>query len=283
MALPPGADPDLEHEELEIIPWAMLAEHMGQRRMLGYGRYALGLLVFALVVVVGLNVARQRPGTVVAADPDTTDVASSVPTTPVAQLVTTTIARAGVPSGPALYSEADLMAVLPDTIDDAGAARRRATQAAEWFVTDYFTSTGVGPQTSWVEWTLAGDVVAVTASDFEVVVAFGTLVADDEGTYRRSRDRAVILPVRVEDDTATVVGLPRPAVFADMFAVDLPSPPVREVPEGVAAVAREQALGVGTEPQVLGGSERDDGSWRVLVDVSDEVGARWTVAVVIEM
>lgn len=286
--MPPEADPDLEHEELETIPWEMLAEHMGRRRFAAYARYAGAAVVFVVVVIVGLALTRNRPGTVVEASAaparTTTSAEVGVETTPPGTGPEATSGASpapGVPPSPGLYSEADLMAVLPPELDDASNAIRRAAQAAEWFVIDYFTSDAAEPPASWVEWAVAGDVDLAGDDLHDVTVAFQTLLLDGEGTYRRADPQVVRIAVETGEGVTSVVDLPRPASFEDMFDIVVPDPPAGSVSDEVAAVAVRKASSLGVEPEVIGGEQLDDGSWHVVVTVADAVGQRRSIAVVV--
>ena len=73
-----------EHEEVEQIPWAMLADQLegGRRRSLGMLAFAVAGAV--IVAVVALNVLRRPSGTTVEIVPGTTEVAAAAaaPTLP---------------------------------------------------------------------------------------------------------------------------------------------------------------------------------------------------------
>lgn len=288
MVVPPGHDPDLQHEEVETIPWEMLAERMGRRRLAGYGRYLTAAVVFVVVLVAGLTVTQRRPGTVVDVDaspvstvmPATTSDGLEEPDEPPGNQPEPT-QDPGVPPAPALYTEADLMAVLPSTIEEAGNAERRAAQVAEWYVSTYFTSETSMPPASWVEWAIAGDVVATDGGILEVTVAFQTLLATTNGTYLRPVPRAVTVDVAAGDDTFVIVDLPHPVRFGELVAVDIPETPEEVVPDDIAAAAMDTAQLVGSDGEVVGGAPLESGSWRVVVNVGDDVGQRWDISVVV--
>jgi len=171
-----------------------------------------------------------------------------------------------------------------------------ASARAEWFVSDYF-STGGNPgdhqrvlnalpegahlpaalnaASSYVEWATTSRVEAIGNETFRSTVLFRLLVSTDAESYVRLPVQAVDVIVEVDGGGATrVVDLPMP--------VEIPiGPPVsawgeqsEEIPDPVQAGALQIAGWWGAEPEIIEGSERQDG-WRIVVMVADGAGVRW--------
>ncbi len=281
---------DREHEETERIPWSMLAGELERRRP----RWILQVVGIVLVVlVVGALAMRARGasnGTVVDLAPVTTEEAepgtmvgdsSGEPSSEEPPAAPSEPAVA--PADPSLYSEADLMAVVPEEDLRLAAAR------AEWFTVDFFGGVDAGlapglPEVhsdagySWVEWARASRVAAAGAGRYDVTVVFRTLTEAGAGGFRRLPIRAVIVPVEVDaGGLAVVADLPRPAEVPGGSGAE-PVPPVGAVPEDVAAAALQRAGLFGPDAEIVGGS-RTLAGWRVIVLAGDASGMRWPLAV----
>jgi len=281
---------DGEREELEHIPWSMLASELDGGR--SRTRVSLAIAVIAVVVVgvVAVRTVRRGEGTVIAvpgAATATTVTAASMPdgaaaaTEPPVSAPQSAPASAPAPAAtlppPALYTEADLMAVAPEQ------EQRRAAATAEWFVTEYFTVDQVDDDepAMWVEWARAVEVGAVAPGRYDVVVLFSTLGRGLDGEYRRAGPRAVRIPVEVTVDGAVPIDLPAPLPVA-VDPVFTP-PPMGDdaVPEQVAVAAVAAAATFGTEAEVSGGTAGVDG-WRIVVSVADPSGLRFPLVVTVD-
>ncbi len=279
---------DREHEETERIPWSMLAGELDRTRPRWFLQAAGVVVVVVVVVAVAMRARGASSGTVVDLAPLTTEEAAPVPT--VADSSDLTRAAAPAPSASpdasieaSLYSEADLMAVVPEEDLRLAAAR------AEWFTVDFFGGLDAGLASglpavqraggySWVEWARAARVATVGASRYHVTVVFRTLTEAGDGGFRRLPIRAVIVPVDVDAaGLAVVADLPRPAEVPVASGVD-EAPPVGPVPEDVAAAALYRAGLFGDDAEIVGGS-RTSAGWRVVVLAGDASGMRWPLAI----
>ncbi len=280
-------------EEFEHIPWAQLgAEHQaGRNRLLYVAAGALVALALGAVAARSLWTPSVAPVPVAEALPldETVAATTAAPTQP-------TPATAVLPA-PALLSEADLMAGVPDR--DAAAAAARA----EWFVADFFTADldplgslpvrtaipaggvptlpqdGGAAGVTYVEWARAYRVDVVEAGLYRVAVAFRAVGAAGDDPFFRFPVRAVEVVVAVSADGRglAVVDLPSPAALP--LDVGFAAWPVHEapVPDIVAAAAVAAAADWGGEPALVSGAATAQG-WRVVVSVADDVGNRWPLS-----
>jgi hypothetical protein len=299
-------------ERFESIPWSSLLPEQNTRR----ARLVGISIAVALTVVAGLIAFRAfgstTPGTVVALDaPPSADsaVAPTEPTVVISQTPDTTVvenvsvAADPAPSTPPVaFSEADLMAGVPDT------SMRAAIMRAEWFVTDYFTvdsdatsdavTAALGPLdglvlphqdpvgVSYVEWARAYAAQPLPTSGYRVAVAFRTLSAPDGEDVVRRPVRAVEVDVAVEPGGATIVlDLPRPVLLPQLTQVtSAESALVRglgssaRAPADVEAAAIAAAGVAGSSVSVLGAEPRD-GGWRFVIAVTDDSGMAFPVAI----
>jgi hypothetical protein len=195
---------------------------------------------------------------------------------------------------PNVLSEADLMAVTPGTDEVSAAAR------AEWFVTDFFSTSGdPGAQrhvldalpdgsrlpaasetglSSYVEWVAASHVENLGGRRFRSTVLFRVLVSNGESGYVRLPVQAVDVVVEVGAAGGTrVVDLPMPVVVPVGPPISAWGDAVGEIPDPVRAGALRIAGSWGTEAAVVEGSERN-GGWRIVVVVADRAGVRWPLS-----
>ncbi len=271
-------------EEYEHIPWSQLREDHDASRT------RLVIVGAALVVgaVAGLFVGRMSggagaEGAAIAATP-TIAVPTIGPSTPEAAPSVTTPAAAAAPSPtvapPALYREADLLAVLPEE------ESRLAAMHAEWFVTDHFTvdgaeepvtapggasgdaevDTGTGRRPgTYVEWARAFRIDGSRPDRYLVDVAFRLLVEDGDGSFLRAPVRAVQVPVgRDASGALEIADLPSPAAAPPAARV-APHPPGAAVPADVEAAAQQVLAAHGLAGRVLSGYA-DAGGWQVVVE-----------------
>lgn len=212
---------------------------------------------------------------------------------------TTLAARAPVvgPLLPQLYSEADLMAVLPDE------EMRAAAMRAEWFVTDFFTADeSVGQDrilsglpegvlslalplrsgdrgTSYVEWARAYRVVPLAPSRYRVSVAFRMLAGSSADDLSRTTVWAVTVDVEVGVGGSTgVIDLPSPAMPPEALVLAAPTVGEVEAPPDVLAAALLATAGFGSSPVPLS-TDLDAAGWRIVVVVEDEFGLHWPLVV----
>jgi hypothetical protein len=299
-------------ERFESIPWASLVPDNSSRnrRVVIIG---VTVVVGVVIGLVGGRIVRSAaqpavvmtlppmaaPETVAAPDP-------AVPVTPVdVPLVDVVVATTGdpgpgllTPLPPQLYSEADLMAVLPEE------EMRTAVMRAEWFVTDFFTVDGEssaiadisaalpdghgaapfphsagGSGISYVEWARAYFVEPLGPARYRVSVAFRTLAGPAVGNLVRTPVRAVTVDIEVGPDGATGVSdFPSPAPAPPSLALPAIDTPDMDAPPDILASALQSTSGVGTNPApFLTGL--DDEGWRIVVLIGDESGLRWPLVV----
>jgi hypothetical protein len=260
-------------------------------------RVIVGGIAVAVLAVGGARVLRSGPAVVtVTLAPETVSAATSPPPTAPLQPMPTAAPSPSTTAVPQrLYTEADLMAVVPEEEQRAAVAR------AEWFVTDFFTVDGdgvavegvrgalpagfevvlpheVGGGTSYVEWARALRVVPEAPGRYRVTVAYRALAGATGEPLRRSPVVAVDVEVAVDSGGATaVVDLPQPAAI-DTATAEAAIPAEAEPPAEVAAAAIELARRVGDDPQVEGAG-LDAVGWRVVVSVTDGSGLRWPLVV----
>lgn len=296
--------PEGDHEELETIPWSLLSDELDRGRK----PRALAITAGAAIVAAALGFVAVRtlgrPTTttveVAAASTDTTAApASAAPDTPppteaasIDEPSTAPVTEAPpavAPPAPALYSEADLMAVVPG--DDIRVAAARA----EWFVAEYFSTANPPGETglpegatprrfpegaySWVEWARASAVAPRGEGLYDVTVVFRTLVREEDGTLAAVGPRAVAVPVLVDvEGAAGVVDLPGPAALPEPAQLEPLPAGTTDLPDEVVAVALGEVSHFGSDAEVVDGSQTGDG-WRVVVSVSDRSGAGWPLVV----
>lgn len=271
----------MSEEELESIPWSTLIDDATPGRSRLIYAAAGAVILFAVAALVGRNMLTPSAPTVPITE------ASAVTT----RVAATTVATA-VPA--AMFSEADLMAVLD------GESTRAAAAFAEWFVYDYFTVDGdpanmdtiasalpdgipaeLLPHSSeqtatYVEWARTIRVTESSPGRYESMVIFRTVAAPDGVTFERQPPRAVIVPLEVGSGGGmAVTDLPAPAAIPSRPLLPDWSQPVGPHSSAVAGVVVGLSWpGVGTDVEILGAS-RDGDQWRVLALNHLPSGAGW--------
>lgn len=275
MTLPPEERDD---EELEHIPWSMLAGELDTGRSRTMVSLVIAVVAVVVVVFVGMRTLRRTTGTVVEipSAPPASTVAAPAPAlepgAPASPAPSDTLSPDV--AAPSLYAEADLMAVAPEQ------EQRLAATHAEWLVTDYFTVDDVaaGEPALWVEWARTTEVVPVGPATYDVAVMFSTLARDAGGVYSRAGPRAVRIPIELAPDGPVALDLPTP--FAAPARAELTPPPIgnAQIPDEIGSAATEAATVFGVAATVDGGSVTDNG-WRVVVTVEDATGLRFPLVV----
>jgi len=290
----PGDEP----QEFEQIPWSHLVpiqkDRTAQLALIGIAALA------ALLAVVFLMRGRSSPSPTVAQPaalpPVTTVGAIGLEPAIVAPLPDAPAADPAAEGGPRIYSEADLMAVLPPPRPDL---ELMAIARAEWFVTDYFTIDGDpglaegvaaampdavdlpvsdGSQISYVEWARAVDAVSDSSGAITVTVWFRTLVGDGADGFTRTAVRAVDVAFQV-DETEKLVVTDVPILSAvEPLGIAAPWPDQTAPPGDVVAAAAAEAAGFGADPTLIE-SGRDDVGWRLVFSVGDASGLRFPIVV----
>ena len=298
-------------EQFESIPWASLAppRNVGTRRLLSIAGTLIAGVGLGVVAGGALQSDAGRSVTVTLAPvgaAGATGLQPDGPTPAAPTLPNPALPEApapareeteNVPAAPRLYSEADLMAVMPEE------EMRAAAMRAEWFVTDFFTVDGdvsavsdvlaalptgrsalplphgSGSGLSHVEWARAYLVEPLGPGRYRVAVAFRTLAGPARGELVRSPARAVTVDVQVGADGATrVADYPAPLGFPPSLEVEVTVIPEMQASPDVLGGALTAASSVGTEPAVLLAGLDADG-WRIVVLVGDQSGLRWPLAV----
>ena len=280
-------------QEYEQIPWSQLVPVQKDRSL----QLAMLVVVIAMALLAILFLVRRAPATpAVAAEPAADVAESAVVATSQAPLddVPPDSTIAAVVAAPQIYSEADLMAVLPPPRSDMEAVVR-----AEWFVTDFFTVDGDGslsdgvsaalpdavvlPESdgsaiSYVEWARAVAVSGGIDGTHTVTVWFRTLVGSGETGFDRSPVRAV--EVRIVTDELgrlAIADLPM-AGSIEPVGIAPEWPGADEAPPGVVAAAIADAAQVGSDPQLQGAGVDEEG-WRLVFSVGDASGLRFPIVV----
>jgi hypothetical protein len=274
-------DPNDElHEHLEHIPWSDLTTRREIPRWIPY--VAAGVIaVAALGVFLGKSAGSTR---------------STIPIIAVTSSTTAPDVAATLPEAAPLYSEADLMALVPGSQEQLAATR------AVWFVREYFGTGGRpgdfggvlaalpagaviesedGGGSSYVEWAEPFSVEQLGDDLYRVGVVFGMLGGQDASTLTRLEPSAVVVVVAVDGDQTGVVDLPMPIELPSSTDVTVWPDASDDVPESVIAAAEREVSKWGDEPEVIDASH-GDGGWRVEVVVSDTAGIRWPMAVWID-
>ena len=286
---------DLDTETYETIPWSHLAPARTPL-LTRVGAALTAVVVTAVLTFVLVSVLRDEPAGVVVTIPGAAmsdGPAAESPQPP----VSTTMAPAAIatPEPATLFTEADLMAVIPEE------EQRLAVAYAEWFLTDYFTVDGdalaaerlramlpVGMDVvlphdgatgvSYVEWASAIAVRPDGPGRYSVDVAFQTLAGAGDGTLVRQPARAARIPILVTEAGLVSVGdLPEP-IAVPATAADFVAPPSDDPPPEVGAAAVEAASTFGAAGELIDAGI-DASGWRVVIAVRDSSGISFPFAV----
>ena len=313
-------DFDADYEEFEQIPWGMLSAELGPGRRFTTGAIVACVAAAAIAALVGFMFLRGVPEVVgIAAEAAGTTVAApagALPGSGISPPGAGEPAAATVPPGtgppeeggtgasnaspvpvtpsPSLYSEADLMAVMPEQ------ELRLASVTAETYVAGAFTRDGVAGDplgtagktpdgdaaveeeppaavaTAWVERVATVAIAPTGPGAYEVTVVVGVMAGDTEGVFRRLPLRSVRVPVALDEDgVAHVADLPTPVATPISAAVIPETGEAAPAPEKVLMGARN--LVPWDEPVEVTSTHRTDTAWRV--HLLSETG----VAMVIEV
>lgn len=270
---------DLMEEErpevYERIPWETLDKKGGNLQWMVYavaGAVVLGALAYSFM--------RNQP----TVPPPPEAVATTAP-------VTTATSNMGItPStvaSPVVVAEADLYAVDPELLADQAAAH------AEWFAVEYVAVDGAeqsrellasllpdgiplpeapeGTQV-FVDWAGALSVTPTGPALFDVEILVRSLLSAGENGFVRQPPLVVGVEVSVGDDgRARVTGAPT------LTAVDPASPAHGMLGEVPGELVARMETDYGT---VIGGTQDDDGTWRVVVMSEGADGVRRPVTVI---
>lgn len=279
-------------QEYEQIPWSHLVPVQKDRSM----QLALLVVVIAVALLTIVFFMRRGPAAApVVAEPAVTTpavVVAEPADVPPASSADSVVVETAVPQ-PRIYSEADLMAVLPPRPELEAIAR------AEWFVTDYFTIDGDrsladgvtaalpdaitlpandGEAISYVEWARAVAVADNLDGSYEVTVWFRTLAGTAEAGFDRTGVRAV--DVRLVTDAGgrlAVADIPN-VVSVEPLGI-APAWPASATPDPVlVASATDEALLFGSDPELENAGQDEDG-WRLVFSVGDASGLRFPIVV----
>lgn len=296
-----------EFEELEHIPWSALAARTAPPLVRPVTITVVVAVTIAVVVWLAMGILRtdQADATGASSTVATAEelseprvVDSGAEPVPAADPVDTA-EPAGTPVAaldPAVYSEADLMAIA---VDDES---RLAAMRAEWFVQDYFTvdgdeeiATSLGDLiatdedlphsspagSSYVEWARAIAVTSTTPADYVVEVAFRTVLSTDGEAFARAPVRAVAVDVAVDvDGSVTIAGLPAPVRLSAVTWRSSTRGDDAIAPDDVVDAALAEAAWFGDSP-VVTETRRDGSEWLFAVEVRDASGNRWPLELVL--
>lgn len=260
-------------ETYERIPWETLEKRRGDNQWVVYAIAAavvLGALAYSFM-------RNQPPPAPASGTPAATP--TTVPETTPASVVSTPSTVAS----PVVVAEADLYAVDPERLID------RVTGHAEWFAVEYMAIDGSEQSREVLASLLPGGVPVPEAAEavqvfvdwvgtravnqtgpvsFEVEVLVRSLVSTGEGGFVRQPPALLRVPVEVGED-----GAPRVASVPALDVVPLGTPadltlsqPPEEVVEGVA-------------DEVVGGIQRSDGGWDLVVMTVGDDGVRRPVVI----
>lgn len=240
-------------EIFERIPWDAL-ERPQERRWIVY-------LVAAAVVMgaIGVSVGRGIP----VGPPSTTVSSVTSPAPEPTSPPDVTVPLEAAPEIPTTWTEADLMAVPAETLEDSAAVM------AEWFIVDYFTRDGGTSDAggrSFVEWAAVVDRTWVSNSVMELTVVVRRLAAEGDDTYQRIPVEGWLVTAELGDEGWVVVQGP--------VAITAPDPAVDLVPLDGPAPA--EVVSPGGDETVRGAAEIDDG-WIVEVEWTDPAGLDWVI------
>jgi hypothetical protein len=270
----------MEQERQEVyerIPWETLEKKRVDRQWIVYavaGAVVLGALAYSFM--------RSQP---MSAPPAAAE-ASPAATVPATTVATSVDATPATLMSPVVVAEADLYAIDRDQL--AG----QAAGHAEWFAVEYVAvdgsdeslqtlasllPEGIPPPEApegiqvFVDWARASTVSPTGPTSFEVGVLIRSLAsAGDEGFVRQ---RPFIVTVNVEigeDGIPRVTGAPSIGLAEPGRVTD---PTLVPVPEELAVRVAE------AHGEVVGGLQRDDGTWEVVVLAEGRDGVKRPVTI----
>ena len=264
-------------EVYERIPWETLEKTGRDRQWIVYlitGSIALGALAYSFM--------RNQPSVV---PPPAAASTSTVPATTTVPMNLGSVP--GRAESPVVVAEADLFAVDPERLRD------QAVSHAEWFAVEYMSVDGTdisrqqlagllpagvplpeAPEATqvFVDWARAIEATEASPGAFQVDVLVRSLLSRGNEGFERQPPVVVGVMIEVGEDA-----LPRVAGAPSVEAVTLPAPSeaaLAPVPEDVST-----ALAASYQ-RVVGGTERPDGVWEVVVMATGADGITRPVTVV---
>ncbi len=262
-------------EVYERIPWETLEKKGGDRQWLVYavaGAVVLGALAYSFM--------RNQP----AAPPPPEAVEAS--TAPPATVTSSPEPTPSTVTSPIVVAEADLYAVDPDLL--AG----QAASHAEWFAVEYVAFDGSERSTEvlgmllpaglptpdapegtqvFVDWAGVREMTQIGPVTFDVEVLVRSLVSRGDSGFARQAPQVVTVEVTIGDDgaarvtAAPLVATADPGSPSEAGLVPLPEP---------LAAQLEAEYG-----DVIGGTVREDGTWKVVVMTEGPDGVRRPVTI----
>lgn len=261
-------------EVYERIPWETLERKGGDRQWLAYavaGAVVVGALAYSFT--------RNQPVAPVTAAPPV------VATAPAATIVPAPVTPPSTVASPLVVAEADLFAIDPERLVDA------ATTHAVWLAVEYVSVDGTEESREvlasllpsglplpdapedvqvYVDWAGAASVAAIGQTSYDVEVIVRSLVSTGGGAFVRQRPYRVGVTVEVGEDGATrATGAPTIAIVEALEPTEIT---LGAVPEDVLAV-------LGVDGEVVGGRQRSDGGWDVVVMMTGVDGVNRPVTV----
>lgn len=267
-------EPDRQ-EVYERIPWETLENKGGDRQWLVYavaGAVVLGALAYSFM--------RSQP-TASLPPPETVTVATAPATTAPSNMDSTPPTVAS----PLVVAEADLYAVDPERLVDQAASH------AEWFAIEFVAYDGseqsretlqtllpaglplpdaTGSTQVFVDWVRAREVTQTGPTSFYVEVLVRSLVSSGESGFIRQPPVGVSVPVEIgEEGEPLVAGPPRLAVVESRDPIQIE---LLEVPEEVSSK-------IETQGEIVGGVQRSDGTWEVVIMAEGADGVKRPVLI----
>ncbi len=260
-------------EVYERIPWETLEKRGGDRQWLVYavtGAVVLGALAYSFM--------RNQP---VSTPPE-----AMAPATVAATVTSITAAALPTVTSPIVVAEADLYAVDPDLLADQAATH------AEWFAVEFVAYDGSersadvlgmllpaglptpdapeGTQV-FVDWAGVREVTQTSPVSFAVEVLVRSLVSRGDSGFVRQAPQVVTVEVTIGDDGAARV------TAAPQLATADPGSPTEA---GLAPLPEALSVQLESEnSEVIGGTLREDGSWKVAVMAEGPDGVRRPVTI----
>lgn len=268
---------DTERQEVyERIPWETLEKKTSDRQWIVYavaGAVVLGSLAYSFM--------RSQP--TAPPPPVAEELAATAPAT---TIVSTPHSTPDTVASPLVVAEADLYAV------DHSQLAGQAASHAEWFAVEYVAVDGsVGSRETlaallpegvplpeapegtqvFVDWARASTINPTGPTSFEVAVLVRSLVSVGEQGFERQVPLLVTVSLDIgEDGAPRITGAPYLDVAKPGPGTDMA---LAEVPEELAAQVAE------AHGEVVGGVQRDDGTWEVVVLAEGADGVRRPVTV----
>lgn len=261
-------------EVYERIPWETLEKKGGDRQWLVYavaGAVTLGALAYSFT--------RNQP-----TPEPVSALAPVVSTVPATTIVSNMDSPPSTVASPIVVAEADLYAIDPERLIDQAAAH------AEWFALEFVAVDGTeesknvlrnllpegiplpvareGTQV-FVDWVRATMVSQTSPTSYDVEVLVRSLESTGDDAFTRRAPESLVIPVAIDGDG-------KPSVTGAPLVAQAQITPAQAV--SLLEVPAEVAQGV-TAGEIVGGVQRSDGTWDVIVLAADSTGVKRPITV----